>query len=302
VSFVMAAFDAEATIAASIRSALAQDEPDIELIVVDDGSSDGTLELARDAAADDDRVTVLTQANAGPAAARNRALVQAQARYIAFLDADDLVHAAKARVQAEFLDVHETVGLVYSPASEFDGDDPTMARPMEFCTDPAELSRSLRCRGFGAGFPLHSALVRREALEQVGGLRELEPLVEDLDLWVRLVRSGLVLGYVDRPPDLCRRRAGSRSSHRINFVAGLLPILDWLWERREGEDATCRETLRICARHRALILAGLLASAGRTAEARNAVRRARTFDRSLGERLESLRFLVRPTDVPIDNA
>ena len=87
----MPAFDAQRTVAAAIGSALAQTVTDLEVLVVDDGSRDGTVAEVRRAAAADARVRLLEQANAGPSAARNRALEVAAAPVVAFLDADDLM-------------------------------------------------------------------------------------------------------------------------------------------------------------------------------------------------------------------
>lgn len=90
VSVLIAAWNAEATIAAALDCALGQDGPRVEVIAVDDASTDGTVDVLHAAAARDPRVTVLVQpANRGPAAARNRALAHARAPFVTILDADD---------------------------------------------------------------------------------------------------------------------------------------------------------------------------------------------------------------------
>ena len=88
-SIVMPAFNAERTIAAAIRSALAQSREDFELIVVDDGSTDDTAEIAGSFASDP-RLVLIRSTNGGPAVARNLALAQARGRYVSLLDSDDL--------------------------------------------------------------------------------------------------------------------------------------------------------------------------------------------------------------------
>lgn len=90
ISVIMPAYNAERYIGSMMDSLLAQTMPDFELIVVDDGSRDGTLQLCRAAARKDRRVVVVSQENSGPSAARNRGLEQARGTYIAFADADDL--------------------------------------------------------------------------------------------------------------------------------------------------------------------------------------------------------------------
>jgi glycosyltransferase involved in cell wall biosynthesis len=89
VSVVMPCFNAEATIRQSIESVLAQSFTDYELIVVDDGSKDRSVDFAEALAERDSRIRIICQANAGPAAARNRGLAQSRGALLAFLDADD---------------------------------------------------------------------------------------------------------------------------------------------------------------------------------------------------------------------
>ena len=90
VSVIMPAYNVEPYISAAIRSVLGQTWRDFELIVVDDGATDGTFEAARRAAGGDPRVTILRQTNAGLSAARNTGLRHASAPVIALLDSDDL--------------------------------------------------------------------------------------------------------------------------------------------------------------------------------------------------------------------
>lgn len=88
-SIITPAYRSESTVAAAISSALAQTDPDWEMIVVDDGSDDATAERARQAACGDSRIRILSQANAGPAVARNTALEHASGTWFVLLDADD---------------------------------------------------------------------------------------------------------------------------------------------------------------------------------------------------------------------
>jgi Glycosyl transferase family 2 len=96
VSILIPAFNAQAFIADTIRSALAQSWPRKEIVVVDDGSTDGTLSLARKFASPS--VQVIHQENQGAAAARNKALSICRGDYIQWLDADDLLSVSDARV------------------------------------------------------------------------------------------------------------------------------------------------------------------------------------------------------------
>lgn len=98
VSVVIAAYCAEHHLSAAVSSALAQDEPPLEVIVVDDASPDRTLEVARQLADADSRVRVLAlPVNAGPGAARNLALDTARGDWVAVLDADDTISRGRLR-------------------------------------------------------------------------------------------------------------------------------------------------------------------------------------------------------------
>jgi teichuronic acid biosynthesis glycosyltransferase TuaG len=100
VSVVMPAYNATATLEASMRSALAQTHADVELLVVDDCSTDGTWDVVQRLAAEDPRVVPIRQPrNAGVAAARNAGIEAATGRYIAFLDSDDRWYPDKLAIQ-----------------------------------------------------------------------------------------------------------------------------------------------------------------------------------------------------------
>ena len=104
VSVIIPAFNAAAFVAETLASAQAQTWPNLEIIVVDDGSTDDTAAIVEAAAAGDPRITLLRQPNAGVAAARNRAIAAAQGAYVAPLDADDLWHPDNVRAQVEALE------------------------------------------------------------------------------------------------------------------------------------------------------------------------------------------------------
>lgn len=94
ISVIIPVYNAAPHLAACLDSVLAQTYADIELLLVDDGSTDGSLEVCNDYACKDARVTVIHQENQGASTARNRALAEARGEYVAFIDADDVVHAS----------------------------------------------------------------------------------------------------------------------------------------------------------------------------------------------------------------
>src|SRR5207248_9826940 len=114
VSILIPAYNAEPWIADTIRSALAQSWPRKEIIIVDDGSRDQTLEIARQFASRD--VCVVTQENQGASAARNRALSLSQGDYIQWLDADDLLSPDKIAKQMEVAQESQSKRMLFSSA------------------------------------------------------------------------------------------------------------------------------------------------------------------------------------------
>lgn len=123
VSVIVPAFNAAKTISVTLASALAQREVEFEIIVVDDGSTDDTGEIVGEIAGRDRRVALIRQANGGVAQARNRAIAEAAGDLIAPLDADDVWHPNKLRLQMDRMDAAgAATGLVYNWFRRIDGE------------------------------------------------------------------------------------------------------------------------------------------------------------------------------------
>ncbi len=167
VSVVIPAHNAEATIDETLHSVRLQTHPNLEIIVVDDGSSDRTNSIAMAHAYADHRVRVITQNNSGVAAARNKGWQAATASLIAFLDADDVWAESKIQRQLELiLKVGNKVGLVYTWYSEIDEQSRILRRPLQQTARGNVVDQLLLGNLIGNG---SSALVRRHILEDVGG-------------------------------------------------------------------------------------------------------------------------------------
>ena len=167
VSVVIPAFDAEAWIDETIRSVRAQTHSALEIIIVDDGSRDATVELARRHAAADPRIRIIEQANAGVAAARNTGWRSASADLIAFVDADDLWAVTKIERQVEALDrAGPEAGLAYCWYLSIDADSNVTGRDECPRFEGQVFEQLLRGNFVGNG---SSALVTREALVHANG-------------------------------------------------------------------------------------------------------------------------------------
>jgi glycosyltransferase involved in cell wall biosynthesis len=116
VSYVVASYNHEEFVGDLLRSILAQTFTDLELVVVDDGSSDRTAQIAREIASTDPRVRVYGQENVGVVKARNRGVMQSHGEYVSVVDSDDLLPSERTRWQVEALDAAPSASLVYGDA------------------------------------------------------------------------------------------------------------------------------------------------------------------------------------------
>jgi hypothetical protein len=194
ISIVIPAYNVEGFIAETLQSALAQRGVALEVVVVDDGSTDGTAAKLIDFA-DDPRLRVVHQANAGLPAARNAGLAVAQGRHVGFLDGDDLWDADKALHHTALLDAQPDIDLTYSWWRIIDEAGHPTGRGNT--TPMAELPAGLSFEGLIAeNFCGNGSTVvcRREALLRAGGFDPTLRACEDLDAWLRVaaLRQGNV--------------------------------------------------------------------------------------------------------------
>lgn len=188
VSVIIPAYNAERFIAQTLESVLAQTYPNLEVLVVDDGSQDGTAAIVRQYMQRDDRIKLLQQPNAGVAAARNLGIHHAKGIFIAPLDADDIWYPRNIRMQVQCITRGGvSVGLVYSWSVDIDetGD------PFGVHTAAVEgsLFWLLICQCFIGN--ASATLIRRSCLEKIGiyntSLKDRQAQgCEDWDLYLRI--------------------------------------------------------------------------------------------------------------------
>lgn len=169
VSVIIPAYNAADTIAVTLASVRAQSYRSIEIIVVDDGSTDDTLDIVRTIARDEPRLRIIAQANGGVARARNAAIAQAQGVWIAPIDADDIWHPDKLMRQMQVALSAAAPVLVYSWCRRIDAQDRVISdqgRPMH---EGMRLDQLL-----GTNFlnNASNAMVRTDVARAVGGFEE----------------------------------------------------------------------------------------------------------------------------------
>jgi glycosyltransferase involved in cell wall biosynthesis len=197
----------------TLASVRAQTLAEWELLLVDDGSTDGSLEIARAAAERDPRIRLLELSHGGVAAARNAALELVRAPLVALWDQDDLAEPDRLAVQAAFLDAAPDVAVVGAYAW-YVGAAGRVVGVLEFPPTTREEYARIRA-GHGTLFvPGSSAVFRRDVALAVGGFRTSMEPAEDTDLWTRIGDEHVVLIL---PRRLVRYRvhAGSASARRF---------------------------------------------------------------------------------------
>lgn len=196
----------------AVDSVLRQDFQDFEIIVVDDGGTDGTVQ----ALANQSRCRVLHTEHSGPAAARNAGVAEASGRFLAFLDSDDYWQQSHLSGLLEPMDRQE-VGLVYSPACTMtlDGQPLPRRRDRRKCYS-GQIVESLFRHVF-----IHTSntLCRTSLFRKVGGFDESLPVCEDYHLWLRLALRCEVACLAEPTAVRCwHDHALSREDHIRNTV------------------------------------------------------------------------------------
>lgn len=187
-SVVVPVWNAMPYLAVAVTSVLDQSFRDFELVAVDDGSTDGSLDILQTFAARDQRIRVLSRPNTGIVGALNDGLAAARGEFVARMDADDLCEPPRFERQLAFLRAHPECVCVGSAFLYMDA----AGYYLKEChrpTDHATIERELLA-GNGGAIIHPAAMFRRAAVEQAGGYRPSAQWIEDLDLYLRLARLG----------------------------------------------------------------------------------------------------------------
>src|SRR5688572_22031959 len=165
VTVLMTVFNDERHVGKAIESVLRQSYTDFELIIVNDGSTDGTEAILARYAASDPRIRVLRQPNAGTTAAANLGLARAQGQYVARLDSDDLSYPHRLQTEVDFLDRNPDVALVGGGSDIIDDEGQVIGTRNVQTDDPA---RTLLHRCI---YQQSDVMFRRDVVLRLGGYR-----------------------------------------------------------------------------------------------------------------------------------
>ena len=223
VSIIIPAYNALRWLEKTLNSALAQTYSNIEVLVVDDGSTDGAGQWLSERYGL--RVHYLWKENGGVSSARNFGLRHASGEYIQFLDADDLLLPQKIATHVAFLETRPEVALVYCDCLCFCADQPDKTYPWPY--------RDRYCSGVifkemvEGGFILpHMALTRRKWIDVAGFFDENLNSAADWDFWLRMAWRGARFFYLDTEPlVLYRVHSDSMSSNHVFHGRDSLRVL-----------------------------------------------------------------------------
>ena len=227
---IIPAYNAEATLGLALRSVSVQTRPDFEVVVVSDGSTDGTADIAM-AFSSDPRFRLVCCAHRGVAAARNAGIEESSAELVVFLDADDLLLPTYLEEMGTLASSHAESALFFTDAWIFDDETRRVARRTAMQAnrpprDQALMAERLFDELVGRNFVFVAATVRRSALDVAGGFDVTLSAAADWEMWLRLAASGFGSARSAQPLALYRRRSGQMSSDRARMTAEITAVFD----------------------------------------------------------------------------
>jgi glycosyltransferase involved in cell wall biosynthesis len=261
-SVIVPAFNSAAYLAAALQSVLVQTVQDFEVIVVDDGSTDATFQVAADFACRDPRICVIRQENGGIGKARNAALGRARGEWIALLDSDDMWFPDYLEEQLEILKRRPDVDILSANAINLGGawDGQPYKRPGGPVVD---LSLLDIIRTEDAVCIL--SLFRRAVLRDIGLFDDTMRGSEDYDFWLRAAAVGLRIAFNPTPLAMYRRRADSVSADEMRMLDAIVIPLRRIRALREHDEdvrGAIDHQLARFARRRSIIAARTALLAG----------------------------------------
>ena len=225
VSVVIPVYNGERYLQQAIDSVLAQTYADVEIVVIDDGSTDSSPTMLREYG---DRLRVYHQPNCGNVGlVRNTGIERSHGEFIAFLDQDDWWLPEKLSLQVQAMRSSDSIGLVHTAVTDFDDDGCSESGLLNPDAHPERIQG--RCfEELLQGNPMYnsSVLVRRSALQKVGvcDLQIPGNTVQDYDLWLRIAKA-FDFGFVSEPVTCYRMHSGQGMWNRQKMLLAELDVL-----------------------------------------------------------------------------
>jgi glycosyltransferase involved in cell wall biosynthesis len=218
VSVIIPAYNQGVYLGKAVQSVLDQTYPDFDIVIVDDGSTDDTADIAR--GFKDQRIRYIYQENRGLSAARNTGIQNSDGELLTFLDSDDLFFPDKLEVLVAELNHHPEVGFVAGQAVLIDENGNPLGEVFNtpLPEDPARLL---------LWNPLHvcSVMVRRLWIDRVGLFDERFRAYEDWDMWLRLARAGCPMRWTPHPVSMYRFHTHQMTQDRERMTTATFAVL-----------------------------------------------------------------------------
>jgi glycosyltransferase involved in cell wall biosynthesis len=227
VSICIPTFNRKDYLKETLDSVFAQTYKDYEIIIVDDGSTDGTEEMIKSAG---NKVRYFWQENAGDAAARNRLIKLAQGRFITFIDSDDLLMPDAAERMIKVMEAEGGEIIVYGPYLRIDQDGNVFGRCKRKLYSghiTKYLFQSILIHSCGSMFP-------KKILQQTGGFDQSLRVCSDYDLWLRLSLKYRFIA-LDKPTFKRRRHTGNLSAGSSKNLIVELKVLEDFYYNKGGD-------------------------------------------------------------------
>lgn len=246
VSVIIPSYNAEAYIEEALASVRAQTLPDVEVVLVDDGSRDRTVQVAQRFLGAMD-LRILEQANAGPAAARNFGIRSARADYCAFLDSDDLMVPERLAAQVQVLDADEEISLVHTDLQTFNEGGVVHATRRAF-SDPCG-GRVLDRLLLDNFITTSTVMARKSRLLEAGLFNVGRRVSEDYELWLKMSQRWPI-AYLEQALTRYRYSPGSLSHNKFVTGRSALEVVEEFWSRNPDYARTAaHQRRRSLARH-----------------------------------------------------
>ena len=261
VSIIVPAYNAEKYLEETIKSVLAQTHNNWEMIVIDDGSRDGTAAIVKKYTSEDKRIFYYYQENKRMASARNAGIKRARGKYVAFLDADNLFLPDKLEKQVAYLESHPDCGVCYSGIYHFYDDNPELlyGNKNEYLGPSGNIFKKVLSSNF---INVLAVLVRKSVLDSYGAFPEGWYGCDEHYMWSNLSRNRVVFGFLDCRVGLLRLHSSNDSFNR-HFLAKTadcsLKLLDIFKSKFSGKESKeyGEEIKRLKRRWRILKLVGI---------------------------------------------
>lgn len=237
VSTVIPTFDRRYDVVIAVGTALAQTHPAQEVIVVDDGSTDGTAERLREAYGD--AVKILRTERLGVSGARNHGIAAARGEYLALLDSDDVWAPEKLERQVAFLEARPDFGMVLTDVVQMDAERKAydVLRRRRFIPEDGDVLRHILRQ---PALAPSSALLRRRVVDEVGVFDTSLPTAEDIDFHLR-VALRFPIGVIAEPLTSCMRGHEGLSANARTYTDYMFVMERFLLDHRHEISAADRQ-------------------------------------------------------------